>query len=60
MKIAEELTFLVSHVQETRGIALVEPLLHPLGHLELGHVRLVALGILLETSERLLERRQIG
>ena len=43
VKIAEELTFLVSHVQETRGIAFVEPLLHPLGHLELGHVRLLSL-----------------
>ena len=53
-------TLLVGHLHGCGALALVEPGKQVLGHLELGHELLVALGLLLELGQLLLERAHVG
>ena len=53
-------TLLVGHLHGCGALALVEPGKQALGHLELRHELLVALGLLLELGQLLLERAHIG
>ena len=51
---------LVGHLHRRSALALVEPGKQTLGDLELGHELLVALGLLLELGQLLLERTHVG
>lgn len=53
-------TLLVGHLHGCGALALVEPGKQALGNLELGHELLVALGLLLELRQLLLERAHVG
>ena len=53
-------TLLVGHLHGCGALALVEPGKQALGDLELGHELLVALGLLLELRQLLLERAHVG
>ena len=59
VQVVQQLALLVGHLHEARRIALVEPVAHALGDLVLGHVDLVAFGVLLQARQRVLERRKI-
>ena len=50
----------VSHVHRGRTVAVVQPAEQTLGNLELGHELLVALALLLELGQLLLERLDVG
>ena len=53
-------TLLVGHLHGCGALALVEPVKQALGDLKLGHELLVALGLLLELGQLLLERAHVG
>ena len=53
-------TLLVGHLHGCGALAFVEPGKQALGHLELGHELLVALGLLFELGQLLLERAHVG